>query len=136
MPDDLSDEVPAVRADGRPGGEYRQLGAGVGLLVEVLLEGEECHYGAEEPADHLPGPVHKHVDGRRVDAFGEVHSTDQEPEGHGRVEVTAGHTSTEDDQNGSDENFRHKGVANKTHGLTPFVCRHCHVVPGGAVQTC
>src|SRR5450759_1664447 len=64
--DGLSDEVPAVRADGRPGGEYRELlgcetadtlvpldealverlGAmdGIGLQVEVLLEGEECQY--------------------------------------------------------------------------------------------
>src|SRR5665647_2184259 len=110
--DGLSDEVPAVRTDGRPGGEYRELlgcetagnlvpldealvehlGAmdGIGLQVEVLLEGEECQYGTEEPADHLAGPVHEHVGDRRVDALGEIYSSHQESEGDRRVEVATG----------------------------------------------
>src|SRR5665647_2508007 len=88
--DELSDEVPAVRADGRPGGEYRELVRGIGLQVEVLLEGEECQHGAEEPADQLAGAVHEHVGDRRVDAFGEIASSYEEPEGHGGVEVATG----------------------------------------------
>src|SRR6478735_1492961 len=51
--DDLRDEVPRVRPDGRAGGEDGELGRGVGVLVEVLLVGEEAEQGTYCRAEHL-----------------------------------------------------------------------------------
>src|SRR5699024_518203 len=85
---DLGDEVPAVGADLRAGGEGAQNAAGVLLLVVVLLVCGPGQERADHRADHLGGEIGHcvgEVDRDPLSVFGLPAEADAE--GHRRVEV-------------------------------------------------
>ena len=96
--DDFRDEVPAVVADLRAGGEHAEDLARVLLHVEVVLVGQPHQDGADEGADQLGQQVGQHVgdgagDGRQARlgvAREHVRAVGQQAQGHGRVQVCTG----------------------------------------------
>ena len=60
--DAFGEQVPAVAADCRSGGEDTELGGRIGFDVEVLLVGEPREHRTEERSDELCGDVDERRD--------------------------------------------------------------------------